>query len=124
MTSASDTDKTRANFAQRLRQELQLNLNQWSRIKLLHRNGGKAAQPLLEQLRQLGQEMCALSENSRFGDNAMYDLAARRARLEVELTHLVAHTHTAIYQVFTPAQQQRLAVLQQQGAGTLQMSLA
>ncbi|MBI1762314.1 MAG: hypothetical protein HYR56_12850 [Acidobacteria bacterium] len=100
-----------ANYAKRLRQELQLDINQWCRIKALHRRGGKAAQPLLEQLHQLGQQIYALSEDASLGDRVMYDLATRRGRLEVELARLLSHTAAAIYQVFTPEQQHRLVTL-------------
>jgi Spy/CpxP family protein refolding chaperone len=118
MKGVNKVDESAANYVKRLRKELQLDISQWCRIKSLHRKGGKAAQPLLEQLRQLGQEMRAVSETPTAGDRTMYDLAARRVRLEVELARLLARTQAAIYQTFTPEQQQRLSILHRRVVST------
>lgn len=120
MKGVNKVDESAANYAKRLRKELQLDISQWCRIKSLHRKGGKAAQPLLEQLCQLRQEMRAVSENPAVGDRALYDLATRRVRLEVELARLLARTQTAIYQTFTPEQQQQLSILHQRATCTSQ----
>jgi Spy/CpxP family protein refolding chaperone len=112
--TAADLGEKSEGFEERLYRELQLSFLQWGRIKALHEKGGRDAQPLLEQMRQLRLRMRAVSESGAFDEAAARALAARSARLEFEFTVLIARTESAIYQVFTPEQKSKLAALRQQ----------
>ena len=91
---------------------LDLTSEQKDQIEKIHDAEKVAAQPIHEQLKTIHDQLHAATKDGAFNESVIRSLLSQTQQPELELEILHIKTHTAIFNVLTPAQKAKLIELQ------------
>lgn len=91
---------------------LDLTSEQKDQIEKIHDAEKVAAQPIQEQLKTIHDQLHAATKDGAFNEAVIRSLLSQTQPPELELEILHIKTHTAIFNVLTPAQKAKLIELQ------------
>ena len=91
---------------------LDLTSEQKDQIEKIHDAEKVAAQPIHEQLKTIHDQLHAATKDGAFNESVIRSLLSQTQQPELELEILHIKTHTAIFNVLTPAQKAKFIELQ------------
>lgn len=94
---------------------LKLSTAQRDKIHSIHENEHSAAEPLIEQIRPLKEQMRSIIEAETFDNAAAQGLIAQIAGLESQLALIHAQSESQIFNVLTAEQKAKLNAIRSQG---------
>lgn len=106
-----DAELSLRNFLMRMSRVLRLSSNQKNRINAIIDAEMEMVRPLLDKVDENRSRLMQAAEAMTFDEEAVRDLAAGQARIDVELTVFRIKAHCQIHALLTPEQQELVRFL-------------